>query len=152
MMVTIIEFEKKHADAFRSLNEEWLNRFHLMESHDREVLDDPEGMVIGRGGFIFLAEAEGKIIGTAGLMKDADGEFELVKMAVDPRYQGRGVSKMLIEKCIEKAKHVYATRIFLYSNSQLQRAIGLYTKYGFRHISAEGSPFETADVKMEIRF
>jgi GNAT superfamily N-acetyltransferase len=151
-MVRIIDFEARHSAEFKKLNEDWLNRYKLMESHDMEVLDDPVGKVINPGGYIFLAEKDGKIIGCAGLMKESDDEFELIKMAVDPLHQGTGISKLLIEKCISKARSAGAARIYLYSNSQLQTAIRLYSKYGFKHISADHSPFATADVKMEIRF
>jgi hypothetical protein len=32
----------------------------------------------------------------------------------------------------------------------LQTALGLYEKFGFQHIEVLDSPFETADVKMEL--
>ncbi|WP_315815430.1 hypothetical protein [Paraflavitalea speifideaquila] len=41
-------------------------------------------------------------------------------------------------------------KLTLFSNSQLKTAIGLYEKYGFRHVKVEHSPFATADVKMEL--
>ncbi|HTQ28278.1 MAG TPA: GNAT family N-acetyltransferase [Puia sp.] len=151
-MVRIIDFDKKYISDFRRLNEEWLDSYNLMESHDREVLEDPIGLVIDRGGFIFLAEEDGKIVGTAGLMKEHEGEYELVKMGVSPAYRGKGISKMLMEKCIGKARELGARRLFLFSNSRLKPAIALYAQYGFKHIPADDSPFLTADVKMEFRF
>jgi ribosomal protein S18 acetylase RimI-like enzyme len=71
-------------------------------------------------------------------------------MAVAPAFQGRGIAKMLIEKCLNKAREIKAKKIFLYSNSQLTPAISLYKNYGFVHIDATGSPLLTADVKMEL--
>jgi putative acetyltransferase len=151
-MVTIIEYEDKHHEDFRQLNIVWLEKFGLLESHDVMVLNDPKGTIIKNGGYIFLAEADGKIIGSAGIMKEHDGEYELIKMSVAPEHQGKGISKLLIEKCLEKAADVKAEKVILYSNSQLKRAISLYEKYGFRHVPATNSPFVTADVKMELEF
>jgi len=151
-MVSIIEYEDKYHEHFREMNMSWLKEFNLLESHDVMVLDDPKGTITDNGGFIFLAETEGKIIGSAGIMKEHDGEYELIKMTVAPEYQGKGISKLLIEKCLEKAVEVKAKKVILYSNSQLQRAIALYEKYGFRHVPAVNTPFVTADVKMELEF
>jgi GNAT superfamily N-acetyltransferase len=148
--INIINFESKYQSDFKSLNLEWLDKYNLTESHDLEILDDPQGTVIARGGFIFLAMDENKVIGTAGLWKESEAEYELIKMFVDTAYRGRGISKLLLDKCIDEAKHLGAKKIFLYSNSQLKTAIQLYTKYGFEHIPVVNAPFLTADIKMEL--
>ncbi len=150
MAIDIINFESKYQPDFKSLNLEWLDKYNLTESHDLEILDDPEGAVIGRGGCIFLAMDENKVIGTAGLWKESDTEYELIKMFVDTAYRGRGISKLLLNKCINEAKELGAKKIFLYSNSQLKTAIQLYSKYGFEHIPVVNAPFLTADIKMEL--
>ena len=149
-MVDIIEYEAKHHDDFRRLNLEWLEKYNLAESHDLEILDDPKGTILERGGVIYLAKSEEKIVGSAALMKEEDGIYELAKMAVTHDWQGRGISKLLLEKCLETARKWNAKKLTLYSNSQLQTAISLYKKYGFYHIPADNSPFVTADVRMEL--
>jgi GNAT superfamily N-acetyltransferase len=148
-MVTIIDFEEKYAADFKRLNLEWLDKYHLTESHDLMVLDDPHGTIINRGGCIFLAKEDDTIIGSAALMKEHEGVYELAKMAVAPAYRGRGISRLLIEQCLDKAVAWKAKKLILFSNHQLLTAIGLYEKYGFRHVAVEDSPFATADVKME---
>ena len=149
-MVDIIEYENKYEEDFRRLNLEWLNKYNLLESHDQMVLDDPRGTIIDRGGYIYLAKSGDKIVGTAGLAKEHDGEYELIKMFVAPAFRGKGISKLLIEKCLEKAREIGAKKLMLYSNSQLQAAISLYSKYGFQHVPVVDAPFVTADVKMEL--
>ena len=148
-MITIIDFDKKYAADFKRLNLEWLDKYHLTESHDIMVLDDPQGTIIDRGGCIFLAKDGDKIVGSSALMKEHNGVYELAKMAVAPEYRGRGISRLLIEQCLQKADEWKATKLLLFSNHQLVTAIGLYEKYGFRHVAVEDSPFVTADVKME---
>ena len=114
------------------------------------VLDDPQGTILDSGGFIWLAMAENKAIGSAALIKEHEGEYELAKMAVTAEYRGKGISKQLIETCLSKAKEIGAKKLLLFSNHQLQTALKLYEKYGFYHVAVEDSPFETADVKMEL--
>jgi len=150
MEIKIIPYRKQHHALFKQLNLEWLDHYHLTESHDLLILDDPEGMVLNNGGYIWMAEADGKIVGSAGLMKEKEGEYELVKMAVTESYRGKGISKLLIEQCLDKAREIGAKKLSLYSNHQLQTAISLYQKYGFYHVELVNSPLETADIRMEM--
>jgi GNAT superfamily N-acetyltransferase len=150
MEIKIIPYRSEHHAIFKQLNLEWLDHYNLTESHDLMILDDPEGKVLNNGGFIWMAETDGKIVGSAGLMKEHEGVYELVKMTVTASYQGKGISRLLIEKCLAKARELGVKKLMLFSNHQLQRAIGLYEKYGFYHVAVENSPMETADVKMEL--
>ncbi|MBS1666261.1 MAG: GNAT family N-acetyltransferase [Bacteroidetes bacterium] len=151
-MLTIIDYEDQYEEYFRNLNLEWLHKYNLVETHDLMVLDHPRKTILDGGGYIYLAKSGDEIVGTASLMKEGEGVYELAKMSVSPLYQGRGISKLLIEKCLAKAKEIGAKKIMLYSNSQLQTAIKLYTQYGFQHVPVINSPFVTADVRMELVF
>ena len=150
-MIEIIDYSGEYANDFRDLNLEWLEKYNLTESHDLEVINHPKEAVLDRGGYIFLAREGDRIVGTAGIANEGDSIYELVKMTVAPAFRGQGISKMLIEKCLDKARELKAKKIFLYSNSQLQTAISLYKKYGFVHVDATNSPLVTADVKMELK-
>ena len=148
--IRIIPYSVRHEQDFKRLNLEWLDKYHLTESHDLMVLDDPQGTILDRGGAIFLAEVDGQIVGSAALMLEHEGVYELAKMAVTQDFQGLGISRKLIEECLNKAKEFKARKLTLFSNHQLTTAISLYKKYGFRHVEVKDSPFETADVKMEL--
>ncbi len=149
-MITIRNYETKYQPDFKRLNLYWLDKYNLTESHDLEILDDPEGKVIAGGGCIFLAIDKENVVGTAGLAKEQEGVFELVKMVVDPRLHGQGIGKMLLNRCMEEAIRLKARKIFLFSNSQLITALKMYEKYGFRNIAVTNSPMLTADIKMEF--
>ncbi len=149
-MIEIIEFESKYQPAFYMLNIAWLDKYNLTESHDLKILNHPEAAITNKGGFIWLAKSDNKIVGSAALIKEANGVFELAKMAVNDSDQGKGISKLLIETCITKAKEVGAKKLELFSNHQLTVALSLYEKYGFHHVALTNSPFATADVKMEL--
>ena len=148
--IEIIAYDEKYQADFKRLNLDYLDKYNLTESHDLEIMDDPTGTVIARGGMIFLAMDGHDVVGTAGLWKINDEEYELVKMGVDPHYRGQGISKLLLEKCISEAVKARAEKIILFSNSQLQTAISLYKKYGFEHVPVTDAPFLTADIKMEL--
>lgn len=149
-MVSIRPFQPQHQEAFKKINLEWLDRYHLTESHDLMVLDNPQATIIDRGGYLWLAESEGEIVGSAALMKEHDGVYELAKMCVTESFRGKGVATRLIHECIQKAKELQAKKLLLFSNHQLVAALKLYEKHGFRHVVVENSPFSTADVKMEL--
>ncbi len=125
-MIEIILYSNEYHADFKRLNLEWLDKYNLTESHDLEILDDPQGTVIGRGGCIFLAKEGDAVIGTAGLWKENEEEYELVKMAVDPAFRGKGISKNFLDRCLEEARQRKANKVFLYSNSQLTTALALY--------------------------
>ena len=152
MKIDIIDFEEKYAADLKRLNLEWLDKYDLTESHDLKILNDPKGTILDNGGCIYLAMIGEKVIGTAALINEGNGEYELAKMSVTPEFRGKGISKLLIEKCFQQATQLGAKKILLFSNSKLQTALNLYTKYGFKHIPVTDAPFSTADVKMEFQF
>jgi putative acetyltransferase len=148
----LINYEDKYQTDFKRLNMEWLEQYNLTETHDLEILDDPRGTVLEKGGCIFLVMEADKVVGTAGLWKENEEEYELIKMAVDPDHRGEGLSKVLLDRCMAEARGRKAKKMFLYSNSQLKRALKLYEQYGFKHVDVTNAPFLTADVKMEFIF
>lgn len=149
-MLKIIPYQQKYHAEFRRLNLEWLEAYNLVESHDLEILDDPEGTLIAGGGKLFLALEADRVVGPAGIWKINNEEYELVKMAVDPDFRGKGISKQLLEKCLEEVRALGGKKMLLFSNSQLKTALKLYEQYGFHYVEATDSPFATADVKMEL--
>lgn len=149
-MIRIIPYEAKYRSDFKRLNLAWLDQYGLTESHDLKVLNDPEGTILAHGGCIFLAVDGETLIGNAGLERVEGQCYELVKMTVDAAYRGQGLSKVLLNACLEKARELGAEKLILYSNTQLTTALRLYEQYGFKHVPATGAPFLTADVKMEL--
>ena len=150
--IEIIEYDKKFQGDFKRMNLDYLDKYNLTESHDMIILDNPEEIVIKSGGFIWLAKAGDEIVGAVGIMPEGHGIFELIKMCVAESWRGKGISKLLMETCLQKVTELGGEKLFLFSNHQLQTALKLYTKYGFKNVEVTDSPFETADVKMELEF
>lgn len=149
-MVEIISYSAEWHDAFRQLNLEWLDKYNLREEADMVVLNDPQGMILDKGGVIYLAKAADEIVGTSALIPEGHNVYELAKMSVTEEWQGKGISKLLLETCLQQANELGAVKIELFSNHQLKNALKLYEKYGFEYIEMKDSPFETADIKMEL--
>lgn len=149
-MIEIIAYRDEHGPAFRAIHKKWLEEYGLLEEADLVILNDPRGSIIDTGGVIYIAWAEDKVVGSAALIKEYEGVYELAKMGVDDAWRGKGISKMLLERCIDKAREFGAHRVVLFSNDQLTTALGLYRRYGFKDVAAMDSPFSTANVKMEL--
>lgn len=149
--VRIIDYRDEHHEAFRLLNLKWLDKYNLTEEPDLQVLNDPRGTILGNDGYIWLALVNDEVVGTAALIREHDGVYELAKMSVADAWQGKGISKLLIETCLQKAKELNAKKVQLFSNHQLKAALGLYEQYGFEYVAMKDSPFETADIKMELQ-
>ncbi|MEY3840948.1 MAG: hypothetical protein RLZZ542_58, partial [Pseudomonadota bacterium] len=59
--VSIQPYRPDHAAAWRSLNEDWLRAGgYALEAKDQLVLSDPQGVILERGGHIYIAEREGE--------------------------------------------------------------------------------------------
>lgn len=148
-MVTIIEFSDRHKDAFKTLNEEWLNKYFTIEPMDTLLLSEPQKEIIDKGGRIFYAMLNNEIVGTAALLNEGNGLFELGKMAVTEKYQGAGIGKKLLEHSLATAKEIGAKKVILYSNTKLGSAIHLYRKFGFVEVPLDASLYQRANIKME---
>lgn len=148
-MIEIIEYQDQYAGDFKRINLEWLDKFNLTEDPDLLMLNKPRETILKPGGAIFLAKTKDEIIGSAALLNGHDGLYELAKMTVIPSWQGRGISKALLEKCLDRATLLGARKIVLFSHHKLEAALQLYTNYGFVHVAVTDSPFATADIKME---
>ena len=148
----IVDYRPDLAAAFKALNEAWITRFFRLEPKDEEVLADPEATIIAPGGHIVFVLEAGEAVGCCALMAMRDGGFEVAKMAVAEAHQGRGLGRVLMAACVERARAAGAPRLYLETNSGLAPALGLYRSFGFRDVEpAEPSPYARADVAMELR-
>ena len=120
-----------------------------MEAKDREVLDDPHGKIIAKGGRVFMAIKDGVAVGCAALLKMDDGGYEVAKMTVSEDLRGSGLGKLLMQRCIDVGAELGATRLYLETNSSLGPALGLYRAMGFRDLAPAETAYVRADVFME---
>src|SRR3954465_15433365 len=145
----IVEFEPAHAAAFKALNEAWIGKYFTLEPKDREVLDDPQGQILAKGGRIFMALADGEAVGCAALLKMADGGYEVAKMTVSETLRGSGLGRQLMQRCIEAGAEDGVPRLYLETNSSLAPALALYRATGFKDLAPVETEYARADVFME---
>ena len=132
--VEIIEYQPGYARDFRDLNYEWLERYFEVEPYDRIVLNDPQNQVIKLGGYIFFARVGEEIVGTCALLKHTEKKYELAKMGVTERYQGRGIGRLLARAAIDKARSLGAETLVLATSKLLPPANQLYESMGFEYV------------------
>lgn len=97
-----------------------------------------------------MAEEDGEAIGCVALLALDDG-FEVAKMTVSEAARGKGLGRLLLQRCVEKARALGASRLYLETNSSLAPALGLYRAMGFVEMEAQPSEYARCDVWMELR-
>lgn len=93
---------------------------------------------------MFVAETNGRIVGTAGIRVPnytkggpykglrREGDAELVRMNVSPSFQGRGISRLLLDAAVNFARQQGFHRLVLTSTTLQHVASSVvYPKYGF---------------------
>lgn len=151
--VQIVNYEDQYQAAFKSLNEEWISTYFQMEEADYKALDNPKGYILDRGGKIFVALYNNEPVGVCALIKmdDPDYDFELAKMAVSPKIQGKSIGWLLGQAVVNAAKELGASKIYLESNTALKPAINLYQKLGFKKVVGRSTPYERCNIQMELQ-
>jgi GNAT superfamily N-acetyltransferase len=144
-------FRYTDAEAFRCLNEAWIEKYFGIEEADQEVLHDPVGYILEPGGQIIIAALGDRIIGCCALKPMEPGIFEVAKMAVAEDLRGHGIGRRVLLRTIAEAKTMGATKLYLETNNRLENAIHLYESLGFRHLPPKHSPYARANVFMELR-
>lgn len=145
-------YEDKYQSAFRALNEEWISTYFKMEEADYKALDNPNAYILDKGGEIFVALYNNEPVGVCSLIKmdDPDYDYELAKMEVSPKIQGKSIGWLLGQAVVNAAKELGAAKIYLESNTALKPAISLYQKLGFKKVIGRSTPYERCNIQMEL--
>ena len=116
---------------FAQLNAQWIEELHFLEESDLNMIAQPE-LYIQNGNHVFSVHIDGVVAGACALKKDAAGDYELTKMAVDGDYRGYGIGQALIRAVEAYAKDVLGlNRLYLLSNTGNAAAIRLYKREGW---------------------
>jgi GNAT superfamily N-acetyltransferase len=151
--IEIVEYQPRYARYFRDLNYEWLEEYFEVEPYDRIVLNDPQKQIIKLGGYVFFALADAEVVGTCALLKHTERKYELAKMGVTERFRGRGVSHLLTQAAIDKARALGAETLVLATSRLLPTANHLYQSMGFQYadLSVIGPlPYKRETIVMAI--
>ncbi|MDP3003847.1 MAG: GNAT family N-acetyltransferase [Bacteroidales bacterium] len=139
--ITFRHIEKKDnkeiADLIRTVFREFkINRPGTV--YFDPTTDDLYTLFQKHGSIYWIAVEDGKIIGGCGIYATPglpEGCSELVKLYLSSAHRGKGIGRHLLEKSIESAKKSGYSQLYLESLPELDKAIGLYEKAGFKFIS-----------------
>ncbi len=93
---------------------------------DKDVIQ----ATIEAGGRLFVMHEEGvKLIGSSWLSHDQRRMY-IHHFAIHPDFQGRGLSKILLDKCLDYCRLV-GLQVKLEVHKDNHRALNLYKSYGF---------------------
>ena len=110
---------------------------HLSKEFTRKdaeywVIENEAGYVLGGGGFY----------PTEGLPK---GMAEIVKLYFSPLLRGQGMGLQLLKHIEQRARMAGNSKLYIESFPEFSKAVNLYTKFGFKHLShALGNSGHTA--------
>lgn len=155
--LSILPYSDNLAQHFHDINLEWIEAMFTVEPHDQEVLLDPKGSIIDKGGHIYFVQSEDDgILGTCALEQEEDGFVELTKMGVRAKARGKGAGEFLLRYILERTRELgWQDQLFLVSNKRNVAAVRLYEKLGFVHdakiMDRFGLRYERCDVAMRYR-
>ncbi len=151
--VRFVDYERKYAEIFRSLNEQWISENFKMEEADHKALDHPQEYILDQGGIIVVALYKEEPAGVFALIKmdDPKYKFELAKMAVSPEARGRNIGWLMGREALRRSKELGAQWLYLESNTKLVPAINLYYKLGFERVYGRPTPYERCNIQMEVK-
>jgi len=87
-----------------------------------------------------VAEVDGRVVGGGGIYPTdglPDGVCELVKMWLLPEARGLGLGRAMIEKCLQQAKELGFSKVYLESMPELKQALNIYEKFGFQYLKTQ---------------
>lgn len=90
-------------------------------------------------GIYHVALMDDKVVGGAGIFKTAGLEqdtCELVKMYLSPQARGKGLGKLLIQRCIDAARKAGYKKVYLETMPELIVAVPMYEKFGFTYLKS----------------
>lgn len=86
---------------------------------------------------LWVAESDRDPIGCCGIYPTAGlpkGYAELVKFYINARFRGKGIGKLLLDKCIASASEFGFTHLYIESLPVFSKAIDMYIKADFEFL------------------
>lgn len=151
MSVQIQLISEHHNPALARIIRTSLEEFNVPKKgtvYSDPTTDDLYSLFKQQNSAYFIAEEDGLLLGGCGIYPTEglpEGCAELVKLYLSASSRGKGVGKMLLEKCFQKASELGYHQLYLESFPQLEKAVDIYIKNGFRHLDkALGNSGHTA--------
>jgi putative acetyltransferase len=135
-MALIVEERPDTADALALIAEleEVLDPLYPSESRHGYSVEK----LVREGVAFFVAREVGEAAGCGGVQLYGTDYGELKRMYVRPRFRGRGLGKLMLERLAAHAIRNGVTLLRLETGVHQKEAIGLYAGFGFKRIPPFG--------------
>lgn len=152
--VTVRDAEPGEHDAIRAVLDAAYRQYAAMvpaavfDPYIADILDLDSR---ARAGRLLVAEHAGRIVGTVTFYEDAAAEgvgwpagwAGLRALGVDPAARARGIGRLLMDACVDRARQAGATILCLHTATIMTTAVALYERMGFvRAPSFDFDPFD----------
>lgn len=120
------------------------------QGFDKELAELPGAYVAPRGRLL-LATVNGESAGCVALRPMADGACELKRLFVRPAFRSTGLGRQLMDRMLVEARAIgYRTMRLDTVVGQMDKAIAMYRRYGFREIAPSGAHPVPGSIYMEL--
>jgi molybdopterin-guanine dinucleotide biosynthesis protein A/predicted GNAT family N-acyltransferase len=134
LVVRIVPFESRHAEAFAALVVDTLREFGFEQDPvlDQD-LEDPAATYAA----LWLAIVGGEVVGSVALRHLGGDAYELKRMYLRSAHRGRGVGKWLLATALDWARVNHARSVRLDTTERMVAARYLYESAGFVRVPGE---------------
>lgn len=140
MSIIIRKIEERDNEQLAGIIKQIFDEYELPK--EGTVYNDPTTNNLNQlfqkaGSLYWVAEEDGQLLGGCGIYLTPglpDKFAELVKFYLQPAARGKGIGKLLMEKCCVSAKELGYQYLYLESFHELLAAVSLYESGGFCRI------------------
>ena len=117
---------------------------------DKELAELPGAYVPPRGRLL-LATVNGEPAGCVALRPMPDGACELKRLFVRPAFRSTGLGRQLMDRILTEAREIGYRQMRLDTVvGQMDKAIAMYRRYGFKEIEPHGGHPVPGSIYMEM--
>lgn len=98
------------------------------------------------GAIHFVAQVGSQLVGCVLLWPAPDQTGQLLQMAVETQYQGKGVGRVMVEALLVRAKELGLTRVWCHARADV---IPFYAKLGFKEVGERFQEVNLEHQRME---
>ena len=147
MDIQIFQYKESHLEEIRIILKEYLSfiekeltrppwNFNLDVEHEVNFTMNNLDKFAEPDGRLLLVEVDGEIAGTISLRKIREDAGEIKRMYVKPKFRGKKLGNLMVEKVISISEENGFSKLFLDTSLFMSSAVSLYKKYGFKEIDS----------------
>ena len=147
MDIQIFQYKESHLEDIRVILNEYLTfiakelikppwNFNLDVEHEVNFTMNNLDKFSEPDGRLLLVEVDGEIAGTISLRKIREDAGEIKRMYVKPKFRGKKLGNLMVEKVIIISEENGFSKLFLDTSLFMSSAESIYKKYGFKEIDS----------------